>query len=520
MKREKIFWWIKEHENLIMALIMMFLPLLCCVVTCALEGKNITSVYLPASEWNDELFYFKQVEGVLNFGYPQGYFGFNESHALKLSFAAWSPVLVWPWLLWGLLFGWNLQSPIYCNIVLMMLTMFGFVRLVKPTKKQLGLLALLFVSFTPFTRYMLSGMPEVICFSAAIFVFALGISYQRKEHMAKLVILFVLTAIMVLMRPYFILFMIFPVYFAVKRRKWLGIGISALVVGITGVIYIAVNHYLSAEYLEPLYETNWISEFLNNGILAGLKYVLYRLWTVGETFLRMLVESFWSGLATGARFAVFILVMLLLFWQALVHYRKKEKDEFVRYLFLGICFFGMWMALLLMKNLHDGGKHLHTFTAVGIFAISLMKTRFYRKTILTAAVFVYLYVIMATNAYEYQIPYVTEERAGQMEVWENVFDEHLMLNKDRVPNYENGVIWMFDDEVGEQRMYTPWQYLYALPEGFGISCCLQTYVVDDFGKLQCKYLVAPTGGKVDKMCAQAGLNLLADSGGMVFYELH
>ena len=88
------------------------LPLLCCLVYCAFQGRGIGQVYLPNSEWNDELFYFKQVESIVNFGYPQGYFGFNESHALKLSFAAWSPVLVFPWILWGLLFGWNLMSPI------------------------------------------------------------------------------------------------------------------------------------------------------------------------------------------------------------------------------------------------------------------------------------------------------------------------------------------------------------------------------------------------------------------------
>jgi hypothetical protein len=70
------------------------LPLLCCVIHCAYQGYTIGDVYLPSSEWNDELFYFKQVEAMLSHGYPYGYFGFNESHALKLSFAAWSPVLV------------------------------------------------------------------------------------------------------------------------------------------------------------------------------------------------------------------------------------------------------------------------------------------------------------------------------------------------------------------------------------------------------------------------------------------
>ena len=134
----------------------------------AAQGRAIGEVYLPNGEWNDELFYFKQVEGMVKYGYPYGYFGFNESHALKLSFAAWSPVLVFPWILWGKLLGWTLLSPVYCNIFLMMLSMFLFVILVKPSNRQLGILTILFSVFRPFTRYMLSGMPEVICFSLLI----------------------------------------------------------------------------------------------------------------------------------------------------------------------------------------------------------------------------------------------------------------------------------------------------------------------------------------------------------------
>ena len=95
-------WWKTEKRYMLLfkVLLMALLPVVCCLVTCAMQGKAIGEVYLPTSEWNDELFYFKQVEGIVNYGYPRGYFGFNESHALKLSFAAWSPVLVFPWILW------------------------------------------------------------------------------------------------------------------------------------------------------------------------------------------------------------------------------------------------------------------------------------------------------------------------------------------------------------------------------------------------------------------------------------
>ena len=140
--------WNRERRILTLkAGLMALLPLLCCLAACAAQGGSLSQVYLPSSQWNDELFYYKQVEGILSHGYPQGYFGFNESHALKLSFAAWSPVLVWPWLLHGLVFGWDLMAPVYSNILLLTAAVFLFVLLTRPKWKQLGLMALLFCCF-------------------------------------------------------------------------------------------------------------------------------------------------------------------------------------------------------------------------------------------------------------------------------------------------------------------------------------------------------------------------------------
>ena len=157
------------------------------------------------------------VESIVHFGYPQGYFGFNESHALKLSFAAWSPVLVFPWILWGLLFGWNLMSPIWCNLFLMTLCCFLFAWLVRPTWKQLGILAFLFCLYTLFVRYILSGMPEVICFVMLILFYGISINYLERERNWKLVLLIVMSGVMTLMRPYLFPFLLLPLSFWVKK---------------------------------------------------------------------------------------------------------------------------------------------------------------------------------------------------------------------------------------------------------------------------------------------------------------
>ena len=211
-------WWRREERcaRLMKALLLALLPVACCVAYCAAQGHWIGDVYLPISEWNDELFYYKQVEGILSHGYPQGYFGFNESHALKLSFAAWSPVLVFPWVVWGLLFGWNLMSPVVCNIVVMSLCCFLYVWLVRPSWKQLGVTALLFGLYNNFARYMLSGMPEVLCFAMVILFYALAVNYLRRKKDYEIIVLFLMACVMTLMRPYLALFLLLPSWFLIR----------------------------------------------------------------------------------------------------------------------------------------------------------------------------------------------------------------------------------------------------------------------------------------------------------------
>lgn len=510
---------VQKYERLIKAALFALVPLVCCMVACAVEGRSIGQVYLPASEWNDELFYFKQVEGILNFGYPQGYFGFNESHALKLSFAAWSPVLVFPWILWGLLFGWSLMSPVYCNIFLMMLALFIFAYMVRPGIKQLALITVLFAAFTPLTRFMLSGMPEVICFSMVVIFLALGITCGRRYKTWKLALMLAMVSVMTLMRPYLLIFIILPAYYWVKKNRVWGIAGSFLVLAATGGIYACVKYYLGAEYFAPLFDITWIEKFLQEGIFAGVKYALYRLWDVGRTFTAMMIEGFKSGLPAGAQFGGFMLLMALLWIQSGIDFAKKRKEQLALHLSMAVCFLGMLTALLLMYKPKEGGRHLMTFIVAGIFLLGLMETKFYRKAILSAGVFAYLFSVMALDPYEYQIPFRMEEREQALEEWKEIFNEKLSLSLENTPNFDNVIIWTFSDEVEGETRALKWQELYALPKGFGISCCYKEYVEDNFESLQSRYLAVPLGGSLDERCREEKHKEVGRSGEVIIYEL-
>lgn len=541
MKKERfVDWWKqdKRYITMLKAVLMALLPVVCCLVRTAAEGRSIGQVYLPSSEWNDELFYFKQVEGIVNYGFPQGYFGFNESHALQLSFAAWSPVLVFPWILWGLFFGWNLMSPVICNIVLLTITMFVFVWLVKPTWKQMGVLTVLFSLYSLFVRYMLSGMPEVICFSLLILFYGLAMSYLKKESRGRLIAMFVISVLLTLMRPYMLLFLALACYFWIRRGKkagWIG---SVLVVAATGIVYALIKHFLGAEYFTPLFYTDWITTFFTDGIGAGFRNFFGTLHWKGMEFYRHCIEGVRNGLASGAFFDGYLVVLLILLVQSFLDFRKlrrakraertvmEPEDKNVRELqnqltievHFALSLIAMLFAHLLMYKMVEGSKHFLTFIAAGIFIVSMLETKYYKKAVLLGAAFLYLYSYKAVEPYDYQIPYVTEERQAQVEYWQQIFSENLTLDTEQVPNYGNVVIWTFGDDTPNGNRNLQWQLLYSVPKGFGISCCEREYITGHLAELQSRYLATVSGGTIDELCRTEGYEEIGRDADMVLYR--
>ena len=63
------------------------------VYELAVYRVPLQQIFLPCSYWSGEVIYSKQLAAVVRCGAPQGYFGFNESHAASGTFAAWARAL-------------------------------------------------------------------------------------------------------------------------------------------------------------------------------------------------------------------------------------------------------------------------------------------------------------------------------------------------------------------------------------------------------------------------------------------
>lgn len=556
-------WWRRERGTCLRAAVLACLPVIACLVCCAARGQGIGQVYLPSSERNDELIYYKQVEAILEYGYPRGYFGFNESHALKLSFAAWSPALMLPWVLWGLLFGWNLLSPVLCNLFLLAGAMLLYGMLAKPDWKQTGIISLLFFLYMPFSWYMLCGMPEIGCMSLAIVFYGAAAGWLRRRRGGLLAVMFALAGLLTLMRPYFLLFLLLPAYFWIFRDaaggsrgmadsggtgekgrasgrggkpgegriRWGAVlGTAAVFAAVLGA-YAWIGHFLAAAYFRPLYRMDWLTAFFQKGLGGGLKNLFGSLYYSGREFVSYMKQGMVSGLPAGGIFCCYVVMLLILFWQSVkdvVALRRLEAGgERCRELggqlalegHLAFSFLAMLFAtLLLMSNFHDGCKHLLTFLAAGIFPIARMRTVYWKKAILTGVAFAFVFSYHGAAFEAYQPTFYQEAVALGLEGFGADVERELALAGDAGPSYDNTVIWVLSDELPEGPRYTGWQYLYALPPGFGINCCTAEYVTENFRSLRSRYLCVVPGGPVEEACRLMEYEEIAGNEHAVLYR--
>ncbi len=513
---------------LIKALIIATLPVLSCVLYCLLSGGSLFNVYLPASEWNDEVYYYKQIEGMIAYGFPRGFFGYNEEHALMLSFASWSPALYLPWALWGFCFGWNVYSPVIANIVFLSLTLAVYVILTNPKVNQLVAFSVLFILFRPITRYAMSLVPETICHCMAILITALGISYQRKEKSVKLIFIFALASYAMLMRPYMVLFMGLPVFFLIKKRKAVGAIVSAVIVAVTSVGYYLINHYLLSPYLEPVFSIEWLRAFQNGGLVYGIKGILSLLGNATKEYIYWIRVFFSEGRAQGSYFIVFSGLTVILIWQlvtGLVNVIRNKRDgrpkeEELKHLpvlaGITISFILMLFALLLMYSLEDGARHLQIFILASFVVLSAYLERDYSKVIISALLILAVFIRPIAD-YESAVPFKTDEAVNKEAFWTESFSS-MELNKKDAPSFDNTVMWVINDVNDTDGFASDWRILYYLPKGFGISGVQGTYAYDNFDSIKCRYIMAPKGGRVDELCRGSNYKVIGEDAKTVVYN--
>lgn len=502
----------KQHKVWMVLLILTILPLICSMIMCAQQGAKLNQIYLPNSNWNDELIYYKWVEGTSYYDIPQGYFGYNESHAKYLNFGTWSPILNSFWFLFGKIFGWSFTSPIYCNIFLMCIAMCLFAVWAKPDLYQALALTLLFASYASITRFMLSGLSEISCYFLLILV--MGLTLKQKKEKWVIWLLFLLVYLLTLMRPYYILLFFLPGYFwfVSEKKKGVPVFVTLAVFSLGGGTYIWINNNLCAPYFSDLFHTEWLKLCFSD-FGEGVFNIFYKTLNSGKIFLQYVGNGLTgdgdpSGfISQGGWCLVYFLFMIWFILRFCQAYKMKDRSA-VLYAYGFILLFIMLLAVFLLFDVFNGSKHFVEFTVMGIFVMAITES-LNKKTVMLGILFVYLFTAKATSVYEWSIPVWTWEMEQEIEYGKAQLADNLIVDT-RADRWDNTVIW---------ELSAKWQDAYAFPAGVGINLCQESYIIDNFYQLKSRYLMTKKRGKVNMLCKKNHAELLAEYGQVHVWKL-
>ncbi len=501
-------------------LILMIYPWVLCVIYCLVRGTSLNRLYLPSAYNNDDLIYYKLVEGLLNGGI-KGYFGYNESHALMGGFGAWSPVILMPWLIWGCIFGWNYFSPMLANMVFFGLALCIYAGLSKEKFKNIALMLVIFSLFPSLPIHLLNALPETCVASLMIMYFAFMVRIEKglggKGCITGQVII---ACLLTLMRPYMIILMIYPCYRLINRKAGGRYIISAIIMMAPLIGYFLIGKYFTSPYFRPLFDTGLIVLIrlhrFKDAWLTLAADTSFRMSELGR-FIR---EAFGYGLTAGTQYVVAILMVLSAAILSLGKGRENKRRVYASYIICVIAVLGA--IIFLLGYINEGGRHIWALAIVGIVLVcdsDLEK----RGLIIYPGIGLILVIFLMHGALvptDYDIPIeITYDRHANAG-WEQEFAAHG-INPAGEAGYENTFIWVMNDknERGEMVMLN-YHELFAIPAGMGINCCLPEYITENWGKLNSRYMAVPTGCYIDGRCNNDGYYKVGSSDKVSIYRIN
>lgn len=510
-----------KSDIILKGVVSLFFPILGCVLYCLIRGISIHDFYLPDSYNNDTLYYYKLVEAVLRHGSPRGYFGFNESHALVGGFAAWSPVILVPWVCFGFIFGWNYSSILIANIVYFSIAFAFFTVSSNISWKNIIWTMGLFMLFPNLWMHLLVGMPEMIMISVVIVYlgFAFMGADSKEEPVGGIVGMMITGAFLTIIRPYMLVMFVLPVYRLIRRNLKKGIIISVIVIPSVMIIYFLINHFFTAEYLSPMFDLSVVTLFVHGHIRTALS-VVYRSFLAMVPQIGVFVKKgFIHGELAGVQYAIAFVTAVIVTLSAFFE-KKKKKSVYIQV--AASLAVSLTAIIVLLGKANEGGRHIFLFAVTGVLLCAVSE---YKRSYIAKAALALIMLVFITRgslvSTDYDIGVRNNHTEANLIYWENAFEKENVKVSD-VLGYDNTFIWTLIDVDNQTGNVVPVNHreLYAVPAGMGISCCQIEYITENFDSLSSRYIASLSGGKVDALCSEAGKKLIGRTDDVVVYQLH
>lgn len=245
----------KEKSKLnisLAALLMIVMPLILAgIVAIYYYLRNGGMSAVPGLLWNDEAAYYQMIKTYAEYSQPAGYWGFNGNHAILGTGGAWSPAIIWPYVLFAHIFPLSKGFVYFVNLFYITLANIIFYFCVKPDTKQSIKLALAQAGSAVFILYLSVNMSEM--FRYAIVIVLAGLLYQIYFRESPKLLKYVVTPLLIIGATQVYIFFAFcvPIYvFGIMKQcklwKKLAVSVAALGVEALGSYYLL--HLISSNY--------------------------------------------------------------------------------------------------------------------------------------------------------------------------------------------------------------------------------------------------------------------------------
>lgn len=521
----------KKSRPFLLWLLIILAPIIAGWLIGLLSGTSPMKLDAWNTTWNDEVGYYRVVRILRYYGVPRGMTGFNEITSGNVPYGPYNVFTYIPYYLISLVTGCDSHNYIYfCNIIMAVLANIVFVALVRPGRMQSLLTALFFLTQLIAARYTWSGMAEasyhfyIVVFMGLVIWYLKSPDASRLSKDLALLAMVLLTFAFGVMRPYFAVMFLIPLYLVVFRNNKIGefsrfistLLILAAMFGTVVLMYYFMGFI--AEYFEVAPALK-LAQIIRSG-QAG--QIFQSLLQVNKESVRsaidMIKEYRWAG---GIAF-LFYFEWAILFVEYIAALVKRKKDGSAAVMFLllvsGIMIYEA--TILLYKS-----YQLHRMLLAITIAYSLFLIAF--GTILpwvnAAAVIacVCFYIVMKPAAFA--LPQINADSITDEQLQE--YKETLIKN---LPMQQVPAIGMFDapdsldpyweNTVAKITEDNNVQLSFVLPDYLSLNFCSEKYMSqciknDGFSS---RYILVKTDSDLNEMCRTRYKNIWEGIGHSIY----
>lgn len=467
--------------------------------------------FLPASFYNDEMTYNRQLAAVLHSGAPQGYFGYNERTAPIGTFDAWGPVLFYVYALPGLLTGYGYNAMLWCNILFALAGFLVFAGCTKLTWQRGLLLAagLTFVG-TPLL-YVFSGMSEVVHYALALAALGLCWAGVRRWRLSTFTVLCVLCALGTIIRPYDGVFWLYPLVMALHHKKAAACMDCVVSAALSVVLALVSMFYFSAPYFsgddmdwEPLRALRHL-DIPRCFRLLGAK--------IAETWQTQMLPAL-QGQPDNAGKCYWVFYALLLLTVAVLVYDHRHHRPI---LFKGcalVAALSVQAVLLALYFTNVTGRHLVIFSLLLLATLIAEDGDSLPAMAPMLAALALLFVLVYGEERDYSPPRYNAKMDAELTVLHDAIAESQTALRESGAEqtaWDHTFAFAFLDDVFSG-------YLYAVPAGMGIQFDVNTYLANADNFLGSRYVMTAPGSAVEARLLAENWQLLIQTEHCIIYE--